>query len=358
MKNKDITLLDEEKFKASLDGKDISLFTLKSGRGLVMQVTNFGGRVVSLFVSDKEGHYEDVVLGYESIDRYLDNKGERYLGAVVGRYANRIEKGTFTIDGKQYILAQNNATNSLHGGIKAFDSVVWNVDHCADNEIVFSYLSKDGEEGFPGNVRVTMTYTLTKDNEFKIYYEAQTDAKTHVNLSHHSYFNLKGEGNGTAMDHELTLFADKFVPISEVCIPLSSLLDVEGTPFDFRKSTKMGERINKEDIQLKNGAGYDHCWVVNHEKVGDVSLAAQVYEPVSGRLLEVYTDQPGIQFYSSNWFDDVTLGKYGKPHMKRHSFALETQKYPNTPNRPDFPSSLLNPGEIYKHTCVYKFSVR
>lgn len=353
-----ITLFDKNKFTAILDGKTISLYTLDSGNGLLMQVINYGGRVVSLWVPDKTGHYEDVVLGYENIDRYLNNTGERYLGTVVGRYANRIANGKFELDGTIYTLAQNNGPNSLHGGLKAFDSVVWDVDKVTSSELHMSYTSADGEEGFPGEVKVKMIYTLTPQNEFKIQYEAITNKSTHVNLSHHSYFNLKGEGNGTAMDNVLALHASKFVPINEVCIPLGNVVPVDGTPFDFRTPHVIGERIENNDIQLKNGAGYDHCWVVDRKSESEVALAATVYEPASGRVMEVYTDQPGIQFYSSNWFDGKTNGKYNKSHNRREAIALETQKYPDTPNQPTFPTSRLNPGEVYKHTCIYKFTTK
>lgn len=358
MKEGEIILFDVEAFTATTDGKQISLYTLNSGNGLVMQVTNYGGRVVSLWVPDKHGEYEDVVLGYENIDRYLNNTGERYLGTVVGRYANRIANGKFELDGVNYTLAQNNGPNSLHGGLKAFDSVVWNVDKVTTNELHLAYTSADGEEGFPGEVKVKMIYTLTPQNEFKITYDAITNKPTHVNLSHHSYFNLKGEGNGTAMDNILALHASRMIPINDVCIPLGNIVSVEDTPFDFRVPRVIGERIENDDIQLKNGAGYDHCWVVDRKSEEEIALAATVYEPVSGRVMEVYTDQPGIQFYSSNWFDGNTKGKYGEEHRRRESIALETQKYPDSPNQPAFPTSRLNPGDIYKHTCIYKFSTK
>lgn len=353
-----IHLFDVKDFDATVDNKPVSIYTLDSGNGLIMQVTNFGGRVVSLWAPDKNGEYEDVVLGYESIDRYLNNTGERFLGTVVGRYANRIANGKFDIDGVTYTLPQNNGPNCLHGGLKGVDSVVWDVDNVSKNEIELSYISPDGDEGFPGTLNIKMIYTLTPDNEFKITYEATTDKPTHVNFSHHSYFNLKGEGNGTAMDSILTINADRTIPIDEVCIPIGEMPSVEGTPFDFRTPTVIGERIDNDDLQLKNGAGYDHSWVINKKTEKDTEWAATVYEPISGRVMEVWTDQPGIQFYSSNWFDGKTKGKYGKTHNRRESIALEVQKFPDTPNQPNFPSSRLNPGEVYTQTCIYKFKVK
>lgn len=352
----DLPLLDPKAFEKTVNGKQISLYTLSSGNGLTVQVTNFGGRIVSLWTPDKEGVYNDIVLGYENIDRYLLNTGERFLGCVVGRYANRIAKGKFEIEGKTYTLLINNNGQSLHGGAKGFDMVIWNVDKVSDDEIQFSYMSPDGEEGYPGNLAIKMTYTATPDNELKITYQATTDKTTHVNLTHHSYFNLKGEGNGSITDHLLTIHASSITPIDDVSIPTGQIASVDNTPLDFRKPTVIGDRIDSDDIQLKNGAGYDHNWVIDRKNEGDVVLAASLYEPLSGRVLEVFTDQPGIQFYSGNFFDGKSNGKYGRPLKRREALALETQKYPDSPNRPSFPSTLLNPGDIYKQICIYKFS--
>ena len=354
----EIKLIEKSAFDTQVDGKNVSLYTFNSGKGVTMQVTNFGGRIVSLWVPDKNGNYEDVALGRKTIAEYLEPVGERYLGSVIGRYGNRIANGQFELDGVTYSLPVNNGPNSLHGGIKAFDMVVWDVDKVTDNSIEFSYLSVDGEEGYPGNLKVKMIYTLTPENEVKIEYSATTDKATMVNLTHHSYFNLKGEGNGTAMDHLVTINATEFVPINDVAIPLANIAKVEGTPFDFRKPTVIGDRIDGDDEQLKNAAGYDQCWVVDGYTEGKTALAAVVYEPTSGRQMEVLTDQCGIQFYTGNWFDGSGMGKYGKTHKKREGIALETQKYPDTPNRPDFPSARLNPGETYKHVCIYKFSAK
>lgn len=355
--NQELHLLSETAFKTEIDGKAVSLYTLKSTSGLTMQVTNLGARVVTLWVPDKDGKYEDVVLGYETIDRYINNKGERFLGPIVGRYANRIAKGQFELDGTTYQLPINNNGQTLHGGLKGFDMVVWNVDKVTDNEIQMSYVSPDGEEGFPGTMKLSLTYVLTPENEFKITYAATTDKATVINLSHHGLFNLKGEGNGTITDHILTINASSTTPVDSVLIPSGEIANVEGTPFDFRKPTVIGERINAENEQLKNGAGYDHNWVIDRKTDKDVEFVASVYEPVSGRKMEVWSDQPGVQFYSGNFFDGAVSGKYGKPLKYREAFALETQHFPDSPNHPNFPTTRLNPGETYTQTCIYKFSI-
>lgn len=357
-KQNDIALMDVNAFTKTVDGKDVSLYTLTSGNGLTMQVTNFGGRVVSLWVPDKDGKYEDVALGHTDIDQYLSPTGERFLGCVVGRYANRIAKGKFVLDSVEYQLPLNNNGQSLHGGLKGLDMVVWNVDKVTENEIQLSYVSPDGEEGYPGTLSINMTYVLTPDNEFKITYKATTDKPTVVNLSHHGFFNLKGEGNGTINDHILMINGSSIVPVDSVLIPTGELMPVENTPFDFRNATLIGERIDADHQQLKVGLGYDHNWVLDRKSDGDVELAATVYEPVTGRFMEVFTDQPGIQFYGGNFFDGKGNGKYGKTQNFREGLALETQKYPDSPNQPSFPSTRLNPGETYTQTCIYKFSTK
>lgn len=354
----DIPLLDAKAYAKEVDGKLISLYTLSSGKGVTLQVTNFGGRIVSVYTPDRDGKLEDIVLGFENIDRYINYTGERFIGPVVGRYANRIAKGQFELDGVKYQTPINNNGQTLHGGLKGFDLVAWNVDKVTDNEIQLSYISKDGDDGFPGTVDVKMTYTLTSDNELKITYKATTDKPTVINLSNHSLFNLKGEGNGTITDHILTINADSTTPIDSVLIPTGELASVEGTPFDFRKPTIIGERIDTDNQQLKHGAGYDHNWVLNKTKSNAVELAATVYEPNSGRVMDVYTDQPGLQFYSGNFFDGKVNGKTGKPQKYREALALETQKFPDSPNHPQFPSTRLNPGETYTQTCIYKFSTK
>lgn len=351
----DSKLLDAGAYTTTLDGKNISLYTLDSGNGVQMQVSNFGGRIISLFVPDKNGKVEDIVLGHDSISKYINYQGERCLGPVVGRFANRIAKGQFEIDGVQYQLPLNNNGQTLHGGPNGLDMKVWTVDSVSNNKIHLSYLSPDGEEGFPGNLSIKMVYELTPKNEFKITYQATTDKPTVVNLSHHSFFNLKGEGNGTINDHVLTINASNITPVDSVLIPTGELMSVEGTPFDFRQGVAIGERVNTDNQQLKNGGGYDHNWVLNRNTTNDVELAATLYEPVSGRVMEVWADQPGIQFYGGNFLDGKVIGKYGKAHNYREAVALETQKFPDSPNQPSFPSTRLNPGETYNQTCIYKF---
>lgn len=353
----DVILFDAEDFQTVVDGKETSLYTLKAG-DLVMQVTNFGGRVVSLWVPDKDGKYEDVVLGYNNIDSYINNKGERFLGAVVGPYANRIADGTYTIGEETYNFPKNNNGQTLHGGLKGLDMVVWDVESVNDSTLVLSYLHADGQEGMPGNLKIYMTYALNADNEFKVDYTAQTDKATHVNISHHSFFNLKGEGNGTINDHVLYINASNTTPVNKVLIPSGEIADVTVTPFDFRQPKAIGTDLEVENEQLANGGGYDHNWVLDRKTDDHMELAASVYEPASGRFMEVYTDQPALQFYGGNFFDGTTEGKYGRALKFRESIALETQKYPDTPSHDNFPSTLLNPGETYTHSCVYKFSVK
>ena len=349
-----LNLMKAEDFAATIDGKQVGLYTLTNGT-ITMQVTNFGGRVVSLWTPDRDGNMEDIVLGYDKLDRYVNNTGERFLGAPVGRVANRINKGEFELDGVKYNVPQNSNGHALHGGNKGIDMVVWDVEYVADNAITLVLHSKDGEDGFPGNLDITMTYTLTPENEFEVTYHAKTDKKTVVNLSHHSFFNLKGEGNGTIEDHILTIKADKITPTDAGLIPTGELQPVDGTPFDFRDPHAIGERIGADDVQLKNGGGYDMNWVLSREDNGQVETVATLYEPQSGRAMDVATDQVAIQFYSGNFFDGKYAGKYGRPINYRESVALETQKHPDAINHPEFPSIVLNPDEVYTHVCVYKF---
>ena len=349
-----LNLMKAEDFTATIDGKQVGLYTLTNGT-ITMQVTNFGGRVVSLWTPDRDGNMEDIVLGYDKLDRYVNNTGERFLGAPVGRVANRINKGEFELDGVKYNVPQNSNGHALHGGNKGIDMVVWDVEYVADNAITLVLHSKDGEDGFPGNLDITMTYTLTPENEFEVTYHAKTDKKTVVNLSHHSFFNLKGEGNGTIEDHILTIKADKITPTDAGLIPTGELLAVDGTPFDFREPHAIGERIGADDVQLKNGGGYDMNWVLSREDNGQVETVATLYEPQSGRAMDVATDQVAIQFYSGNFFDGKYAGKYGRLINYRESVALETQKHPDAINHPEFPSIVLNPDEVYTHVCVYKF---
>lgn len=352
-----ISLIDKAAFEKEVDGKPVSLYTLDSGNGLIVQVTNWGLRVVSIWTPDKNGEYADVAVGYENIDRYLNNEGERFLGAVVGRYANRIAKGTFELDGIVYRLPVNNNGQTLHGGLKGLDMRTWNVDKVTDKSIDFSYISPDNEDGFPGTLHICVNYSVTSENEFKVSYKATTDKPTVVNLSNHAFFNLKGEAEGPITDHILMIRANHTTPVDSVLIPTGEIAPVDGSPFDFRRPTAIGDRIGQENSQLKNGGGYDHNWVLNKTTNG-VELIASLFEPYSGRLMEVYTDQPGLQFYSGNFFDGKAKGKYGKPIKFREALALETQKFPDSPNHPDFPSTRLNPGEVYTQTCIYKFSVK
>ena len=350
----EMELMKKEDFQKVVDGKKVDLYTLTNGT-ITMQVTNFGARVVSLWTPDREGKMADIVLGYENIDRYVNNTGERFLGAVVGRVANRIGAGKFTLDGKEYNTPLNNNGQTLHGGLKGVDMVVWDVEYVADNAITLHLLLPDGTDGFPGNLDITMTYTLTEENEFEVTYHAKTDKKTIVNLSHHSFFNLKGEAGGTITDHILTIKADAITPVDANLIPTGELMPVEGTPFDFREPHAIGERIEADHEQLKNGKGYDLNWVIAREDNGQVETVATLYEPTSGRCMDVATDQVAIQFYSGNFFDGTYNGKYGKPLKFRESVALETQKHPDAINHENFPSIILNPGETYKQVCVYKF---
>lgn len=351
-------MVEKKNFEKIVDGKQVSLYSLRNNNGVRMAVTNFGARVVELYTPDRNGNFEDIVLGYDHIDKYLNNKGERFLGAICGRYANRIAKGSFEIDGKKYQLPINNNGQTLHGGLKGLDSVVWNVVSSSDSEIVFRYVSPDMEENFPGNLTIMVKYELNNDNEFRITYSAVTDQTTHINLTHHSFFNLHGEGKGFINDHLLQINADKFIPIDEVSIPLGVYELVQNTPMDFLKPSLIGSRLKDSYPQLKQANGYDHNWILAEKKRETVSLAATLYEPISGRYLEVWTDQPGIQFYGGNFFDGNTHSKNGAgTYDCWGALALETQYFPDSPNQKDFPSTLLHPNEEYSHTCIYKFGV-
>lgn len=342
----------------TVEGKDISLFTLENASGMKATVTNYGAILVSLDVPDRNGEFEDVVLGFPALDGYL--KENPFFGAVVGRYGNRIGNAKFTLNGVEYQLAANNGPNSLHGGVKGFDKRIWDAEPVEQDDAVgvkLTYMSADGEEGYPGNLSVTMTYLLTNDNEFAIDYSATTDKATPVNLTHHSYFNLAGQGNGDILGHELTLLADRFTPVDDGLIPTGELAPVESTPMDFRQPEKIGARINADYEQLKFGGGYDHNWALNNSD-GAMALAARVYEPTSGRVMEVMTTEPGIQFYSGNFLDGSLTGKDGKVYKHRYGLCLETQHFPDSPNKPDFPSTILEPGETYHTKTAYKFSTK
>ena len=352
--NKNLDLMKAEDFQTTVDGKATDLYTITNGT-LTMQVTNFGARVVSLWMPDRNGNMAEIVLGYQNIDRYINNGGARFLGAVVGRVANRIGGGKFTLEGVEYTTPQNNNGQTLHGGLKGVDMVVWDVVEATENSIRFSYTAPDGQDGFPGNLTIVMDYILTEDNEFKVTYSATTDKTTAVNLSHHSFFNLKGEAGGTITDHILQIDADYITPTDSYLIPTGELMAVEGTPFDFRTAHPIGDMIDADNEQLKNGRGYDMNWVLNRKDNGEVVKVMSIYEPQSGRGFELYTDQIALQFYSGNFFDGTYDGKYGKPLSFRESVVFETQKYPDALNHSNFPSIVLKPGQEYTHTCIYKF---
>jgi Galactose mutarotase and related enzymes len=325
-------------FNTEVNGKKVSLYTLKNGY-LTMQVTNYGGRVVSLWMPDFKGNFDDIVVGYDNIDSYINNKGERYLGAPVGRYANRIAKGEFTLDGKKYELYKNNNGNTLHGGEFGIDRIVWDVKSVTEDAIVLHAFLPDGMDGFPGNLDITMTYTLTPDNEFRVDYKATTDAPTVCNLSHHSFFNLKGEGS--IFDHDLMINGKLITVVDDKLIPTGNFISVVGTPMDFTKMKPIGRDVKAYHPQMDNSGCYDFNWVLN-KPIGQMGLAAVVSEPTTGRVMEVMTDQPGLQFYSG----------------MNTAIALETQQFPDSPNQPNFPSTVLRPGEEYHHTCIYRFDVK
>jgi aldose 1-epimerase len=335
------------------DGRIADIYTLTNRNGLVMKVSNYGGTVTSLSVPDKNGEFADIVLGCDSLKDYL--KATAYFGAIVGRYGNRIAKGEFVLDGKTYILAKNNGPNTLHGGLVGFDKMIWDAIEINDTSGVglkLHYLSKDGEEGFPGNLDVTVAYMLTNKDEFRIEYMATTDKSTPLNLTHHSYFNLAGAGNGDILNHKIMINAQKYTVVDSTFIPTGELRDVKGTPLDFTQQQTIGSRIKELG---GNPLGYDHNYVLNNSGKA-LALVAKVTDPESGRIMEVFTDQPGMQFYTGNFLDGSIIGKGGKAYNQYSGFCFETQKFPDSPNRPSFPDCILKPGEIYKSTTIYKFS--
>ena len=348
--------LMKSNFVSEVQGKPTALYVLKNQNGAEACVTNWGGRLVSVMVPDKNGKMTDVVLGYDNIQQYVDNPNNNY-GGLIGRYGNRIANGKFTLDGVEYQLPQNNNGHCLHGGPEGYHTVVWDAKQVNDQSVELTYLSKDGEAGFPGNLNLKVTYTLTNDNAVDIKYEATTDKPTVVNLTNHSYFNLSGVPGSQILDHSIMIAADTYVPVDETLIPTGTLDPVEGTPMDFRTPTPVGERINDYDfVQLKNGNGYDHNWVLNTK--GDVTRkCASLKSPKTGIVLDVYTNEPGIQVYAGNFLDGSLTGKKGITYNQRASVCLETQKYPDTPNKPEWPSAVLRPGEKYTSQCIFKFSV-
>jgi aldose 1-epimerase len=350
-----MNIIPEASFKGVHYGKKTSLHTLKNKNGLIAQITNYGGIIVSIQVPDRKGNLADIVQGYDTIKEYIDGNGP-YMGAIVGRCANRIAKGEFNLAGKKYKVAVNNGPNHLHGGITGFSKTMWDVVKSSSSSVKLEHNSADGEEGYPGNAIVSVMYTLTDENELRIDFLAHTDKTTLLNLAGHSYFNLAGEGSGSVYNQELMINAPFFTPIDKTSIPTGEILSVKGTPFDFTTVKRIGEDIDKENEQLKYGAGYDHNFVLNHP-THTLGLAAVAHDPLSGRVMEVYTTQPGVQLYTANWIDGEQ-GKGGKKYGRRWAFCLETQHFPDAINKPHFPSIILNPGEEYKHTCMYKYSTK
>jgi aldose 1-epimerase len=348
--------LQKMTFGQTADGKRVDLYTLTNAGGMQVKITTYGATVVSLMVPDRNGKPADVVLGYDSLEEYI--AGGNYFGCIAGRYANRIGGAKFPLYGTEYRLAANDGGNHLHGGLRGFDKMVWQAQEYEDNSDVglrLSYMSPDGEEGYPGNLACTVYYTLGAANELRIDYHAVTDTPTIVNLTNHAYFNLGGAGSGDILNHELMINAGRFTPVDSRLIPTGELKSVQGTPFDFTRPTAIGERIDQDDKQLIFGKGYDHNWVLN-KNGGGPRLAARAFERDSGRTLEVYATQPGLQFYSGNLMANRIAGKNGQIYPRRGGFCLETQHFPDSPNRPEFPSTVLDPGSKYEYTTIYKFT--
>ncbi|MGI6573076.1 MAG: aldose epimerase family protein [Fermentimonas sp.] len=348
--------LEKGHFQSVVNGDSTDLYVLKNANGMEVTLTNYGARIVSVMVPDREGNWHDVVLGFENIDDYVNSNNN--FGATIGRYGNRIANGKITVNGVDYQLPQNNYGHTLHGGPEGYDKQVFHAEQLTDQSVAFTYVSPDGEAGFPGTLNVKVIMTLTDDNAIDLQYEAETDKETVVNLTNHSYFNLSGDANNTILDHLLLINADQFTPVDDTFMTTGEILPVEGTPMDFRTATAVGERIDQYNYdQLKNGDGYDHNWVLNTGR--DISrLAATVYSPATGIQLEVYTDEPGVQVYSGNFLNGTLTGKSGAVYNKRTAICLETQKYPDSPNKADWPSPYLKPGEKYTSRCIYKFTLQ
>lgn len=340
-----------------VDGNLVELVTMTNGRGLSVSIITYGGIVTRIEAPDRQGRPANVVLGFDKVSDYVERSP--YFGALIGRYANRIAHGRFRLDGRTYQLAQNNGVNALHGGVRGFDKVVWRIEEAGDQDgdirLRLHHHSRDGDEGYPGNLSVDVVYTLADDNALQIDYMAVTDAPTVVNLTNHSYFNLNGESSGDILGHELTIHADRFTPVDDTLIPTGEFRNVAGTPFDFRRPLTIGSRIDADDEQLRHGLGYDHNYVLNAGADGELHLAARVRAPQSGRVLEITTTQPGLQFYSGNQLDGTLTGAGGTRYEMRSGFCLETQNFPDAPNQPDFPSAVLRPGETYRQTTIHRF---
>lgn len=346
--------LKKANFQGGYKGKKTNLYFLSNKNGMKVAITNFGARVVSIMAPDRNGHFADIALGHDSLGGYTHSKEEYFFGAIIGRYANRIAKGTFKLDGKTYHLPINNPPNSLHGGNTGFFTQVWNAKQLNNQNLLLSFDSPNMQDGYPGNLKIQVLYTLTQNNDLRIEYTAITDKPTVVNFTNHTYFNLSGAGSGKITNEILTLNADYYTPIDSTEIPTGKIVPVKGTPFDFTHPTAIGKRINEKNQQLKYAKGYDDNFILNKKEPYQLSFAAKVYDPQSGRVLEVYTTQPGIQFYSGNFLDGV-VGKGGKPYNFRTAFTLETQHYPDSPNHPNFPSTVLLPNHIFHSITIYKF---
>lgn len=341
-----------------VDFDSIKLHVLQNDSGMTVKITNYGAIITSLVVPDRDGKLADVVLGYNRVEDYINAVDKPYFGAIVGRYGNRIANGEFSLNGETYSLLKNNGANHLHGGAIGFDKVVWDAELDPSNQsLKLTYLAKDKEEGYPGNLNLNVTYTLSSDNTLTVDYSATTDKATPMNVTQHSYFNLKGEGEGTILDHELMINASKYTPVDEGMIPTGEMPIVKGTPFDFTTAKPVGRDIDQDNEQLRFGLGFDHNWVLDKEgRIGELALAARVREPISGRVMEIQTTEPGIQFYCGNFLDGRLTGKAGKPYVHRGGFCLETQHYPDSPNQPNFPSTILQPGETFESQTVFSFS--
>lgn len=356
MEQTNLAGLKREDFQAEVQGKKTDLYILRNAKGAELAVTNFAGAVCSLMVPDRNGKMASVVMGHDSLEHVM-NSAETYLSVLIGRYGNRIAKGRFTLDGKEYTLATNDGPNSLHGGPTGFHKRVWDAEQTDKQTLKLHYLSADGEEGFPGNLDINVDYRLTDNNEFAIEYSATTDARTIINLTHHAYFNLTGMADPTpsVLDYKLTVNADHYIPIDATAIPLGTIDAVEGTAFDFRTPHRIGDRIDS-CLQTSNGNGYDHCWVLNKRQNGELSLAVRCADPASGRVLECYTTEPGVQVYSGNWCSG-SICAHGATLPRRCAICFEAQRFPDSPNRPYFPSAILDPGQTYTQTTVYRFDV-
>ncbi|MEO1260353.1 MAG: aldose epimerase family protein [Bacteroidota bacterium] len=352
--------IKREPFGTLADGQIAELFTLRNRNGMEVKITNFGGIITHLIVPDKNGHMGDVVLGFDTLAGYVDE--HPYFGAIVGRYGNRIAKGKFSINGKTYTLATNNGPNHLHGGLEGFDKKLWEATIVETENHPFLRLqltSPDGEEGYPGTLRIQVDYTLNIQGELRMDYTANTDQPTHVNLTNHAYFNLTSDPGQTILNHEVAINADSFIPVDETLIPTGEIASLDDSPLDFRTTKTIGRDIEVEKRQIKYGGGYDHCWVLKRNaSAPDLQLAATAHDPASGRTLEVLTTEPGIQFYTGNFLDGTLVGKNGTTYLKRTGFCLETEHFPDSPNQPNFPPTLLQPGETYQSATVYRFSVR